>query len=312
VSEHHKVFSRFQLFRGECPEGYQIDNFLGAKTRCEFRVESKRTATRVVQTPYPAFSEEYLEWIDILESVVSARKSYTMIELGAGFGRWAVNAALAVRQYNEKLPHRLIAVEAEPAHFEWMRLHFSDNNLDPSKHSLIHAAVSDTPGEVSFYVGSEPGDCKPNGWYGQSLIQPYEVVAQVEEKPYCGFEVRRHGSGFASISVPAVTLANILADLREVDLIDFDVQGHEGSVIRSAIDELNAKVKRLHIGTHSPLIEIGLRELLHSHGWRCLADYPAFSTSQTPWGDISFQDGVQSWVNPRLTRPWWSPFRLFS
>jgi FkbM family methyltransferase len=264
-----------------------------------------------VQTSYPPVDEEYFEWIDLLESVVSARKSYTMIELGAGYGRWAVRAAFAAQRYNQKLPYRLIAVEAEPAHFEWMRLHFSDNRIDPGKHSLIHGAVSDTPGEVSFYVGSGPDECRPAAWYGQSLTQDYEVVTQIEEKRYCEFEVQRLASGFASISVPAITLTSILADLRQVDLIDFDLQGHEGSVVRSAIHELNAKVKRLHIGTHSPEIEVGLRELLTCHRWRCLADYPSSSTSQTPWGTVPFQDGVQSWVNPRLARRWWSPLRFF-
>ncbi len=311
MQEHHKVFSHFGLFHGECPGGYQIDSFLGAKARCEFRVEAIRTGTIMVQTPLPGFNEEYFEWIDLLESIVNARKSYTMIELGAGFGRWAVRAALAIQQYNKKLPYRLIAVEAEPMHFEWMRLHFEDNGIDPSKHSLIHGAVSDTPGDVSFYVGSAPGELKPDGWYGQSLMQDHEVLAQVDDEPYRGFEVRRHGSGFATISVPSVSLTSILTNLHRVDLIDFDLQGHEGSVVRSAIDELNAKVKRLHIGTHGPEIEIGLRELLTSHGWRCLCDYAAFSTTQTPWGAITFQDGVQSWVNPRLAKPWWSPFRLF-
>ena len=98
-----------------------------------------------MRCPYPAFNEGYIEWIDLLESVVAARKSYTMIELGAGMGRWAVRAASAVRHYNPNLPFRLIAVEAEPTHFEWMRLHFADNDVDPNQHSLLYAAVSDVP-----------------------------------------------------------------------------------------------------------------------------------------------------------------------
>jgi hypothetical protein len=59
-------------------------------------------------------------------------------------------------------------------------------------------------------------------------------------------------------------------------------------------------VKRLHIGTHSKEIEAGLRQLLSAHGWRCHADYPLSSTSETPWGPVSFENGVQSWVNPGL------------
>jgi FkbM family methyltransferase len=263
----------------------------------------------MIQTGYPQCNEEYLEWIDLLESVVTAKGSFTMIELGAGIGRWAVRAAFAVEQYHRALPYRLIAVEAEPTHFEWMRLHFLDNGIDPSKHLLMNAALTETPGQVSFYIGSESGDVKPNGWFGQSLTKDYEVDAAVDEEPYCGFEVRLHKSGSKSISVPGVSLTNILADLREVDLVDFDIQGYEGTAIRSAIDPLNAKVKRLHIGTHAHEIEVGLRDLLTSHGWHCLAEYPLGATANTPWGVMTFQDGVQSWINPRLSRPWWSPFR---
>ena len=266
----------------------------------------------IVRTPYPAFNEEYFEWIDLLESVVATRNSYTMIELGAGTGRWAVRAASAVRHYNPNLSFRLIAVEAEPTHFEWMQLHFTDNGIDPNRHSLVHAALSDTPGEVSFYVGTERGDIAPDAWYGQKLTKDYEVDILVEQAHYGKYQVRRHASGARSITVPAITLVSILDGLDYVDLIDSDIQGAELSVIRSSIDELDAKVKRLHIGTHGREIENELRQLLASHGWRCLADYPCFSLEETPWGPIEFQDGVQSWVNPSLTGPWWSPSAFVS
>ena len=319
VPRHHKVFSNFATFSGECPPGQLIDGFLGTKARLEFTAGfrlpvildalDRRSAGQTIMTrvDYPAFNEEYFEWIDLLESVVTAKKSYTLIELGAGIGRWAVRAAFAVQQYNHALPYHLIAVEAEPTHFEWMRLHFLDNGIDPSKHSLIHAAVSATPGDVSFYIGQESGHVEPHGWYGQRLTKDYEVDVAVEEKPYCGFEVRRHRSGSRSISVPSISLESILKDLRQVDLIDFDIQGQELNTIRPAIQTLDAKVKRLHIGTHGHEIESALREFLTSHGWRNQIDYPAASNNHTPWGPIEFQDGVQSWVNPRLTGP-----RLFS
>jgi hypothetical protein len=100
--------------------------------------------------------------------------------------------------------------------------------------------------------------------------------------------------------VPGVTLAGLLKGHDRVDLIDLDLEGQELPSIRSAIKKLNAKVKRLHIGTHGREIEAGIREVLSRNGWCPIADYPVFSTSETPWGPISFQDGVQSWVNPRL------------
>jgi hypothetical protein len=102
------------------------------------------------------------------------------------------------------------------------------------------------------------------------------------------------------VSVPTVTLAHLLRDLDCVDLIDMDIEEQELPAICAAIHQLNAKVKRLHIGTHGKEIESELRQLLSLHAWDCLADYSLFSTSETPWGVISFENGVQSWVNPRL------------
>jgi hypothetical protein len=88
--------------------------------------------------------------------------------------------------------------------------------------------------------------------------------------------------------------------LDRVDLIDLDIEGQELVTLTAAVADLDAKVKRLHIGTHGVEIEAGLRQLFSDHGWRCLADYSLQKTSETPWGVIAFDNGVQSWVNPRL------------
>lgn len=227
--EHHEVFAKFCPFSGISPSFCQTD-FLGITTRQQFvanlAVHSEPTA---IVTDYPTPDEEYFEWIDLLQSVVSAKDFYTMIELGAGFGRWVVRAAHAVKKYRPDLPYQLIAVEAEPTVFEWMHTHFIDNSIDPSQHRLIHAAVSDTPGwEVLFYVGGPRGgpyDRRPDDWYGQSLTKDYDVSSQPEpDGEYQGFKVSRHESGWRSIHVPAISLRGLLRDLEHVDLVDMDIE----------------------------------------------------------------------------------------
>lgn len=303
MPQHHEVFSRFKLFGGKLPGGYDLDSFLGTINRLEFVKEVTRREGPL-EVYYPNFDNEYFEWIDILESVIAAKRSYTMIELGAGYGRWAVRAGFAVRQYNRSLPFHLIAVEAEPVHFEWMGLHFQDNQIDTTHHRLIHAAVSDTEGEVLFSIGGPRGgafDHSPNAWYGQSLTKDHDLLGRSEEcGEYSGYKVTCHESGWRSITVPSVSLAAILEGLGQVDLIDMDIEGHELRAIRSAIKRLNTQVKRLHIGTHGKDIEVGLRQTFSAHGWRCLTDFSLLSSSETPWGTISFDNGVQSWLNPRF------------
>lgn len=302
--QHHEVFFNFSPFRGEVPPSYGID-FLGTKTHRDFVAGMfMHPPGTTLETTYPAANEDYFEWIDLLESVVAARESYTMIDLGAGFGRWAVRAAYALRQYNDKLPYCLIAVEAEPVVFKWMARHFQDNNIDASKYRLVHGAINEQPGEVLFYIGGPrggPWDRNPDDWYGQFLTKDYDVAGEYEnDGEYNGFPVRLHKSGWRSIRVPGVTLRSLLQDRNQVDLVDMDIEGQELPSIRSSIEELDAKVKRLHIGTHGKEIEDGLRKLLSSHGWRCLFDYSLFSKAETPWGTIDFENGVQSWANPRL------------
>jgi FkbM family methyltransferase len=295
----HEVFAKFEPYRSAVSRGYHVD-FLGAKTRGQFVA-----GLPMVHNPSVMIDEEYFECIDLLESVVGARGTYTMLDLGAGYGRWAVRAALAVRQYHPHLPFRLIAVEAEPLAFQWMALHFQDNGINPAEHRLMHAAVCEIGHDVLYYVrGPQNGrfDHGPDVWSGQRIAKDYDVNSKsTRDGKYCGRKVKRHASGWRSVSVPTVTLAHLLRDLDRVDLIDMDIEEQELPATSAAIHQLNAKVKRLHIGTHGKEIESELRHLLSSHGWNCLADYSLFSTSETPWGVISFENGVQSWLNPRLS-----------
>jgi len=298
VPPHHAVFAKFRPFSGEVPGNHHAD-FIGSLISHDFVAgygPPPLQEPRVEQPGYPDFNEEYFEWISLCEAVNAASDLFTMIELGAGFGRWVVRGGLAARQRG--LPSRLIAVEAEPNVYGWLRQHFATNGLDGI---LIHAAISEIPDEVLFYVGGPRGgpfDRRPDSWYGQCITKDYDVASQsAPDGEYCGLRVLRHATGWRSVKVPSINLGCILEDLERVDLIDMDIEGQELSTVRTHIDALTAKVKRLHIGTHGIEIETGLRDLLRSCGWRCTTDYSLFTTQPTPWGQISFENGVQAWVN---------------
>jgi hypothetical protein len=96
-------------------------------------------------------------------------------------------------------------------------------------------------------------------------------------------------------------LATLLTKFNLVDLVDIDIQGAELEVISAAVDELTSKVKRINVGTHSHEIEKGLRKCFGLLGWHCEADFSCLGRSATPYGDINFEDGTQTWVNPKLS-----------
>jgi FkbM family methyltransferase len=296
---HHPVFDRFHPWSGEVDPGWSV-NFLGVRTRGQFSAGmtgASPCGDWRVQTAFPSFDEEYFEWIDVLEAVVGDQGAFTMIELGAGWGRWLMNAAAAARA-SDRLPFHLVGVEAEPTHFRWMQKHFEDNNVDKRALTLIEAAVAAQAGRVRFHVGD------PSGWYGQAIDPNPRAKRSPSVLNRLGAFLVRPASRHERriIDVRAVSLPSILGGVGRVDLIDLDVQGVEAGVLESAEGMLSGQVKRVHIGTHSAENERRLRELFARLRWRKLNDYPCGAEVETPWGRISFQDGVQTWLNPTLER----------
>lgn len=116
------------------------------------------------------------------------------------------------------------------------------------------------------------------------------------------FGVGFAGNGFGDPGTGQFFVKNIFNlvffdPLDKVDLIDLDVQGAELRILTAAADELNSKVKRIHIGTHNTVIEAGLRSFFSHMGWKCLNDYFYQQECSTPYGIIKFDDGVQTWIN---------------
>ncbi len=270
-SGHHRVFSLFKCSVDK-PDRYWLHDFLGVRTRGSFFGQLENFGV----PSYPGYDEEYFEWIDVLEAASTSSDRFVMLELGAGWGRWLVRAAIALGKINP-IPCLLIGVEAEPDHFKWMKQHFKDNGINPDSHQFIEAAVSDKDGCVMFHTG------QPAEWYGQAIAVNMEPSSSIKE-------------------VRSVGLNTLLFSLDEVDLIDLDVQGAELLVLSAASSELDRKVKRVHIGTHSPQVEKGLRDLFGRMGWISIYDFPCGCTSLTQYGEINFQDGVQSWINPKLLK----------
>src|SRR5690349_6150133 len=109
-----------------------FEDFIGTFTRVDFvagfpgvNVESYRNE-RSSEPASPLVSEEYFELIDVIAAVRSARQQFTMVEVGAGYGRWLVRAAVALRRINP-MPCLLVGIEAEPTHFQWIKDHMLDN-----------------------------------------------------------------------------------------------------------------------------------------------------------------------------------------
>lgn len=287
--KHHNVFYNFQCWSGNVPANVRV-NFLGVTTRDEFLLNPERADARYVVTQYPTPGQMYFEWIDLLESVVAAKNHFTMIELGAGFGRWLVNSYFALQEYSQ-LPCTLIGVEAEPTHYNWMELHFKDNGIDPADHQLINAAVSEQDGIVWFLTGS------PNQCYGQQIVSAPRLKQRLR---YLMRKINKHQT-LRPQKIKSVELNSLLESLTTVDFLDLDIQGAEFVVLNAAVEQLDKKVRKVHTETHNRKVEKNLRNMFGSLGWKSIYDFAFDSKAQTEWGEVSFQGGgLQTWLNPKL------------
>jgi len=291
----HSVFVNFPTWSGACPENCHatfVGNiirtcFTDSSEPLDFTSLSKYKTVFKSPSPPPVTHEDYFEFFALLQAIETASDRFVMMELGAGFGRWLVNAALAMRATRD-LPIKLIGFEAEPEHFAMLRQHFLDNSICPDDHMLLQAAISAKEGSAFFTIGNSVD------WYGQETISADEIDSKNNW-------IKNAHPGSTIIEVPAVTLSSLLKSEKLVDLIDADIQGAELDVMTEAQEQLNDKVKYVFIGTHETKLEYGLRELFTRNGWFNVYDFPCFSEWPTWPGKItSFQDGVQLWINPRL------------
>jgi FkbM family methyltransferase len=284
------VLSRFRGWEGTVRPGF-FAYFLGNQTRADywaFPEDIRRLYDRERYETFsrPSLDDNIFDWLVLLEAVVEARDEFTMVALGAGWGRWLVAAALAVKQLHS-MPCRLVGVEAEPTHFRWMLEHFRDNDLDPAGHNLIEAAASGRSGRTWFYCG------KPASWYGQSIIsdKALEKLTGETEVEYNEERARL---------VRTVDLAEVTERYRRIDYLHMDVQGAEKEILAAAPQILDRKVKRVLVGTHSTEIEAGLRDLFGGLNWRCQYDIPMNGNCVIDGVAVSLGDGVQVWINPSI------------
>ncbi|HEX5325621.1 MAG TPA: FkbM family methyltransferase [Acetobacteraceae bacterium] len=278
------IFHRFGRWRGTVKPGFAAD-FVGQMTDQGFvdptfavgvTVDS-RQHDRTTVPPYPQINEELFEWIALLSAILEAKGSFTMIEGGAGYGRWSVAAAQAIRRKRPDLPYYLTGVEAEPTHFEWMAEHFRNNAIDPASHRLLFGAIDAEDGEAIFAY-----DDNPAGWYGQAIIPTED---------YGGTHTRTR-------KVPTFSVAALLADSALVDYLDFDIQGAEAAAVPAGIEIMSRKVRRAFIATHSAEADRILTETFSRYGWKCVHRFACGARERTRYGVVEFGDGVQHWINP--------------
>jgi FkbM family methyltransferase len=288
------------------PDSYR--DVLGIRTRCAYLPPALGARLAGKAAGDPGIGDDVLhdraEWDGLRSSVREAQASYTMIELGACYGPWAVAGAVAARQRGIA-DIRLVAVEADATHVEWIKSHFRDNGIDARDHRIVHGVVGTYDGVARFPTLRDPR----SEWTGEAIFAGRSRPAERMPQRYAE-------AGY--VEVPCVSLPALMRGLPKVDLIHFDIQGSEEEVIASAIDAMNAQVRRIVVGTHGHDIERSLCRLMEHHRWALEIARPAVLRSSlrrvlrkprllfSEPGLLLFarpelhRDGTYVWRNPRL------------
>jgi hypothetical protein len=313
------AFDEIPPWSGEVENGFTV-NFLGVKRSVDYFIGVEREALayaeagsyhRTTERPKVTDGEVFFEWLDIFEAVRAAQDRFTMVELGAGYAARTVNAHAALQKLNP-LPAKFVVVEGDTDHFAWAREHALRNGLNPDQHWFINTLVSDNTKPHLFM--SAPGRYCNMIVNDTSTEAVYQVLERSGAIQLAMTNLMKTGSmnlAFESDDpiyrtptnigfVSSLDLNTILQPLEFIDLMDVDIQHAEREVIPASIDQLNAKVRRLHVGTHSPEIHAELESFLGGHGWQAVFSYPPASTIETPYGAFKTSDGILTFTNPRL------------
>lgn len=265
------------------PNSSYLTNFLGVLINPDhFGMLLAGRRGQVEDLPIPAnWHADMAEWGTALRAVDLAIGSFTMIELGCGWGCWMNNTGIAARRSG--LDVHLIGVEGDTGHIEFARQSLKANGFHPDQIKLHHGLAAASAGTALF-----PRQAHSGVSWG---LEPIFGASDAETA-----EALRSGSHDVLTMIP---MAELITDHERIDLLHIDIQGGEASLVAESLEVLNDKVAYILIGTHSRQIEGKLLETLLAAGWWLEMERPAI-ISVDRWGPVVRIDGVQGWRNPRL------------
>ena len=220
------------------PTAGYLTNFLGVKIDPKFfpTILAGR-AGQVEPMPIPAnWHADIAEWGAALRAIDLSHETFTMIELGCGWGCWMNNTGVAARRAGRKV--HVIGVEGEEGHVEFAREALATNGFAPSETTLFRGIAAPSSGVALFPRTDRSGEV----WglepvFGATAEQQADAVKQ--------------GSHDA---LPMISLAELTAGHARIDLLHIDIQGGEADLIDGCLDLLREKVAFVLIGTLSKQI----------------------------------------------------------
>jgi hypothetical protein len=235
--------------------------------------------------PDPAnWHADIAEWAAVLHAVEQAEPdTFSMIELGCGWGCWMNNSGVAARRTGRTVD--LIGVEGDEGHLKFARDALARNGFAESDYTLHRGIAAASAGAALF-----PRQDRPGASWG---LEP--VFAATPEQQ------REAAAAGTHDILPMLPLTELIGSRDRIDLLHVDIQGGEADLVEECLPLLQEKVAYLVIGTHSKHIEARLFDTLGAAGWRLTIERPALhavSGKRRTKKPKLVVDGVQGWQNP--------------
>ncbi len=265
------------------PNPRYLTNFLGVLIDPKFFPQILQgKAGEVEPIPIPAnWHSDIAEWGGALRAVDLSGDTFTVMELGCGWGCWLNNTRVAARR-SSRQPY-LIGIEGDRGHIGFAREAYVANGFSDSQVTLYHGIAAAKDGVALFPRQKTPGI----QWGLAPILSPGPVKRAAAKL-----------SGMYE-ELPMISLAAASKDRDRIDLLHIDIQGGEADLIRDCVPLLNEKVAYMVVGTHSREIEGRIFATLRIVGWALEIERPAILSLANGIPQVTV-DGVQGWRNLRL------------
>ncbi|MEA2757764.1 MAG: hypothetical protein QOH65_377 [Methylobacteriaceae bacterium] len=288
-----RLFAKYRLPSSErvaTPPGCWT-NFLGLHTRTDmFPAAENLSGKYVAELPLngdgvygpPA---EYAALLTAIEAKQADRRSFSAIELGAGWGPWISAAGVVCKRLGFKTIN-LVGVEAEKAKVARMTEHLTMNGL---MQAPVHCKI-----------------LKGAAWHEDATVFFPKELSIVD---YGGAATTREGGldyrgiDLETEATSGYSLETICAGLDRVDFAHLDVAGAEWKIADMSREFMSAKFHHIFIGTHSRKIEGNLIQLFYELGWHLLkhdACHYNYDLSKPTVEAMTLSDGCMLFRNPRF------------
>ena len=260
-----------------------LTNYLGVRVSpsvCPAMLQGR--AGEIEPPPIPGnWHADIAEFAAVLRSVELAKETFTMAELGCGWGCWMNNAGTAAKRLGLKVS--LMGIEGDKGHIAFATELLSVNGFLPEEVKIFWGISAAERGLALF-----PRQALAGSSWGLKPI--FNADAETRAK---ALEAGTHDE------LPMIPLSDLMDTERpKLDLLHIDIQGGEADLVHNSLDLIGNRVRYMVIGTHSRDIEGRLFAELIAAEWHLEIERPAIlHLNDVPNVVI---DGVQGWRNRSL------------